>query len=98
MAFKLYKNKITNHASISTKQKDKSKWYNLPVSHSKPSDSYIEIQDPHPKAKQGQKSYVRKYIRKDKKGVKGHPYKEYRLSKKSEKKIKQYLKEKYKKR
>lgn len=98
MAFKFYKNKITNHTSVSVRQKDKSRWYNLPVSHTKPADSYIEIQDPHPKAELGQKSYVRKYVRVDKKGVRGHPYKEYHLSKKDENKIKKYLKKKYKKR
>lgn len=49
MAFKIYKNKVTGHSSISIKQNDKKRWHNLPMSHKKPKDSFIEIQDPHPK-------------------------------------------------
>ena len=98
MSFKFYKNKITGHPSVSLRQKDRRKWYNMPVSHQKPKDSYLEINDPHPKAKESQKSFVRKYIRKDKRGVKGHPYKEYRLTNESEIKIKKYIVNKHKKR
>ena len=97
--FKFYKNKKTHHPSISIRQKDKRKWHNIPISHSKPkNDTFIQIDDPRPKAKQNDKSYIRKYIRIDKHGVKGHPYREYILSKKSEQLIKQYLKQRNKKR
>ena len=97
--FRFYKNKKINHPSISIRQRDKRKWHNLPISHSKPkNDTFIVINDPHPKAKQHDKSYVRRYLRIDKRGVKGHPYKEYRLSKKSEQLIKKYLKDRCKKR
>ena len=50
MSFKIYKNKITGHASVSLKHKDKKHWCNLPMSHSKPKDSYVKVNDPHPKA------------------------------------------------
>ena len=96
--FYIYKNKITCHASVSLKQRDKSFWFNLPMSHKKPNDSFIEIKDTHPKAPKGKRAYIRKYVRKDKRGVRGHPYKEYRLIKDDEIKIKSYLKQKYKKR
>lgn len=98
MAFKIYKNKVTGHSSVSIKQNDKKRWHNLPMSHKKPNDSFIEIQDPHPKAKSGDKSYVRKYVRKDKKGVKGFQYLNYVIKNEDEVKIKRYVKEKYKKR
>ena len=69
--FKFYKNKKTHHPSISIRQRDKRKWHNIPISHSKPkNDTFIQIDDPHPKAKQNDKSYIRKYIRIDKRGVK----------------------------
>lgn len=97
MAFKVYKNKITGHASVSLKHRDKKHWYNLPMSHEKPKDSYIKVNDPHPKADKKEHSYVRKYVRKDKRGVKDHLYKGYRFSPKSESKIKNYLKSKFKK-
>lgn len=97
MAFKIYKNKITGHASVSIKQRDKKRWYNLPMSHEKPKDSYIKVNDPHPQANKKAHSYVRKYVRKDKTGVKGFKYDKYEFSSKSESKIKNYLKEKYKK-
>lgn len=99
MSFKIYKNKKTKHPSLSIRQKDKSKWYNIVISHHKPSkDSSIEINDPHPKANKNDKAYAQRYIRKDKKGVRGHPYREYKLNNESETKMKKYLKEKYKKR
>ena len=98
MSFKIYKNRITKHASISTRQKDKSRWYNLPMSHTKPKDSYIEISDPHPKAKIEDKSYIRKYMRIDKKSIRGMRYKNYHISRVDEEKIQNYLKNKYKKR
>ena len=71
----------------------------MPISHSKPQkDASLEIDDPHPKSKSGSKSYVRCFIRKDRRTIRGHPYREYALSKRSEKIIKSYLKRKYKKR
>ena len=97
MSFKIYKNKITGHASVSIRQRDKKRWYNLPMSHSIPNDSYIKVNDPHPNANRKEHSYVRKYVRKDKKGVKDFQYKSYRFSSKSEKKIKNYLKTRFKK-
>ena len=97
MAFKIYKNKITGHASVSVRQKDKQRWYNLPMSHSKPKDSYIKANDPHPKANKKAHSYIRKYIRKDKRGVRDFEYNGYRFSPKSESKIKNYLKVRFKK-
>lgn len=97
MAFKIYKNKITGHASVSVRQKDKQRWYSLPMSHSKPKDSYIKVNDPHPKANKKAHSYIRKYIRKDKRGVRDFEYNGYRFSPKSESKIKNYLKVRFKK-
>ena len=100
--FKFYYNKKIRHPSISIRQKNNSFWHNIPLTHEKPkNDSYIEIIDPHPtnkKMRQKKSSYLRKYIRIDKRGVKGHPYCEYILSKKEERTIKIYLKKKYKKR
>ena len=96
--FKIYKNKKVRHPSISLKSKDKKKWYNLPISHEKAkNDSNMEIDDPSQNIRTV-KVYVRKYVRKDKKGVKGHRYIKYRLNNESELLIKNYLKEKYKKR
>ena len=99
MAFKFYLNKKTMHPSISIRQTDKKKWHNIPITHKKPRhDSSIEIDDPHPKAHKKDKAYVQRFVRKDKRGVKGHPYREYKLNRESEDKIKKYLKQKYKKR
>ena len=71
----------------------------MPITHSKPTkDTSLEIDDPHPKATKRSKSYIRRYVRRDKRKVRGHPYREYVLSKQSERIIKRYLKEKYKKR
>lgn len=97
MSFKIYKNKVTGHASVSLRQKDKKHWYNLPMSHSQPNDSFIKVNDPHPKAGKKQHSYIRKYVRKDKRGVKSRLYKGYQFSPNSELKIKNYLKSKFKK-
>jgi len=97
MAFKFYKNKVTGHVSISVRQRDKTRWYNLSMSHSAPNDSYIRVNDPHPKANKKAHSYVRKYVRKDKRGVRGAQYKKYRFSRKSESKIKNFLKIRFKK-
>ena len=97
--FKLYKNKKTNHPSVSIRRKDHNYWWNMPITHSKPSkDASLEIDDPHPNNKRGGKSYIRCYVRKDKKRIKGHRYREYVLSAHSEMIIKIYLKIKYKKR
>ena len=98
MAFRIYKNKITGHASISIKQRDKKRWYNLPMSHKKPNDSYLKVNDPHPRADKKAHSYIRKYVRKDKTGARDFEYKNYKFSPKSEKKIKNYLKTRFKKR
>lgn len=97
MSFKIYKNKITGHASVSLKHKDKKHWYNLPMSHSKPKDSYVKVNDPHPKADKKAHSYIRKYVRKDKRGARDHLYKNYRFNSNAELKIKNYLKTKFKK-
>ena len=97
--FKIYKNKKTNHPSVSIRQRNRRYWWNMPMTHSRPTkDTSLEIDDPHPKAKKGSKSYIRRYIRKDKRKIRGHRYRDYVLSKESEKIIKRYLKEKYKKR
>ena len=98
MAFKFYLNKKTRHPSISLKQRDRKRWHNISISHSKPHDASIEINDPHPKANKDSRVYAQRYIRKDKKGVRGHPFREYKLNDLSEHKIKKYLKQKYKKR
>ena len=96
--FKFYKNKKTRHPSISIRTKDKTKWSNMPISHSKTKgDANLIIDDPHPLAKKGDVVYIRLYIRKDKRGVKGHPYREYVLTRASEKALKRYLRRKYKK-
>lgn len=102
MSFKVYKNKKTGHTSVSIKQNDKKHWFNMPMSHAKPNDSYIETKvflkyQNHLK-KSRQNSYIRKYIRKDKRGIRGHPYKEIFFDNKTENTIKDYLKSKYKKR
>lgn len=97
--FKFYLNRKVRHPSISVKSKDKKKWRNLPITHSKPSkDTFIVIEDPHPKAKNGSIAYVRKYVREDKYKFKGYLFRKYKTSSKSERAIKDYLKAKYKKR
>ena len=56
------------------------------MSHSKPKGSYIKVNDPHPKAGKKAHSYVNKYVRKDKTGVRSFRYKDYKFSQKSESK------------
>lgn len=96
MSFKVYKNKITGHTSVSVRQKDKKRWFNLPMSHSKPKDSYIVtnvfIKDGKHKKRSKNNSYIRKYVRNDKRGVRGHPYNEISFDDKCENEIKQFLK------
>ena len=97
--FKFYFNKITRHPSISVKQADKRYWHNIPVTHSKPkNDASLVINDPHPKAQKVSVAFARRFVRKDKCGVKGFKYRQYRMNRESELRIKRYLKEKYKKR
>ena len=97
--FKIYYNKKTRHPSISIKQKDKTLWFNMSFSHSRPKhDSYIIIQDPRPKSNQDEVVFVRRYVRKDKRRIKGFLYKKYKLYNDEENLIKKYLKRKYKKR
>ena len=97
--FKFYNNRKTRHPSISIKCNKKHIWRNMPISHSKPSnDSYLEIDDPHPKANKHSKVFVRKYVREDKPKIKGGLYKKYRMTTRSERIVKGYLKQKYKKR
>ena len=93
--FKIYKNRKTNHPSISIKSGDKQYWHNIPISHTKfKNDTFIIVNDPHPNASKNTINYVRKYIRKDKHKIKGRLYKRYRFNKKSETLIKNYLKKK----
>ena len=90
--FKFYWNRKTNHSSISLKSGDKKRWHNLEVTHRPTQNhSYIMVIDPSPKGKSY--VYVRKYVRLDKHKIKGFLYKKYRLDKKSEKIIKQFLKQ-----
>ena len=96
MAFKIYFNKKTGHPSISLSGKEKDRWENMKMTHNPTQKhSYIDIVTI---SKNGStKSCVRKYIRKDKKGVKGKLHKNTKLSNKSEVKIKEYLKYRNKK-
>ena len=97
MAFKIYRNRKTKHPSISLKSGDKEFWHNLEVTHSpRKNDRYIEVDELNPN-KVG-KSYIRKYCRRDKHKFKGFYYSKYKVSKKSEKKIKSYLSHRNKKR
>ncbi len=96
MAFKIYFNKKTGHPSISLSGKDKTKWENMEMTHHPSKDSYIDIECIDSKGKS--KSYVRKYIRKDRPGVKGSRWKNTKLTNSSEFKVKSYLKQKFKKR
>ena len=97
MAFKIYFNKKTRHRSISLSGKDKTRWENMEMTH-KPSkhDSYIEIVTV--SSSGSSKTHARKYVRRDKHGVKGKRYTRIGLNNESEYKIKSYLKSKYKKR
>ena len=95
MAFKIYFNKKTRHPSISLSGKEKVIWENMPMTnHPSKDDSYIEIVIV--SSSGPSKSYVRKYIRKDKKGVRGKPYSKLKLDASSESNIKDYLKSKKK--
>ena len=97
MAFKIYFNKKTRHPSISLSGKDKTRWENMEMTH-KPSkhDSYIEIVTV--SSSGSSKTHARKYVRRDKHGVKGKRYTRIGLNNESEHKIKSYLKSKCKKR
>ena len=97
MAFKIYFNKKTRHPSISLSGKEKEIWENMEMTHHPTSnDSYIEIECVSSNGES--KSYVRKYIRRDKIGVKVKRPKRTKLTNDSESKVKQFLKEKNKKR
>ena len=45
------------------------------MSHKKPNDSYLKVNDPHPRADKKAHSYIRKYVRKDKTGARDFEYK-----------------------
>ena len=95
MAFKIYFNKKTRHPSISLSGKEKEIWENMEMTHHpSKNDAYIDIIIISPKG--CSKSYARKYIRKDKSGVKGKPYPKLKLNDTSENSIKAYLKNKKK--
>ena len=97
MAFKIYFNKKTRHPSISLSGKEKEIWENMEMTHHPTSnDSYIEIECVSSNGES--KSYVRKYIRRDKICVKVKRPKRTKLTNDSELKVKQFLKEKNKKR
>lgn len=98
MAFKIYFNKKTGHPSISLSGKDKTKWENLEMTHGLTNnDSYIDIICISKNGNES-KSRVRKYIRKDKRGVKSKYPKNIKISNDSESKVKKFLKEKNEKR
>ena len=95
MAFRIYFNKKTGHPSISLSGKDKTIWENLEMTHNPTGkDNYINIECISTNGKT--KSYVRKYIRKDKKGVKSKKPKRTKLTSESEIKVKDYLSKKKK--
>ena len=95
MAFKIYFNKKTRHPSISLSGKEKEIWENMTMTHHpSKNDSYIEIVIVSPSGPS--KSYVRKYIQKDKRGVRGKLYRRLKLDASSESSIKDYLKSKKK--
>ena len=97
MAFKIYFNKKTRHPSISLSGKEKEIWENMEMTHHPThNDSYIEIECVSSNGES--KSYVRKYIHRDKIGVKVKRPKRTKLTNDSESKVKQFLKEKKKKR
>ena len=97
MAFKIYFNKKTGHPSISLSGKEKTIWENMEMTHHPTAkDAYIDIECV---SSNGESiSYVRKYIRKDKLGVKVKKPKRTKLTNESEQRIKRFLKEKNKKR
>lgn len=97
MAFKIYNNRKTRHPSISLKSGDKKHWHNLEITHNPTTDGrYIEIDNIDPG--ETNSSYVRKYVREDKHKIKSYRYKKYYLTTVSERKVKKYLKNHYKKR
>ena len=90
MAFKIYFNKKTRHPSISLSGKDAEKWDNMEMTHHPTRNhSYIDIVTVSPNG--SSKSYVRKYVRKDKYRIKGKRLHRVSLDDSSEKKIKSYL-------
>ena len=97
MAFKIYFNKKTRHPSISLSGKEKEIWENMEMTHHPTNnDTYIEIECISSNGET--RSYVRKYIRMDKIGVKAKRPKRTKMTNDSESKVKQFLKEKNKKR
>ena len=95
MAFKIYFNKKTRHPSISLSGKEKEIWENMEMTHHPtPNHSYIDIVTISPNGRS--KSYVRRYVHKDKRGVKGKRLRRVSIDYSSEKKVKHYLKEKNK--
>ena len=95
MAFKIYHNRKTRHPSISLKSGDKKYWHNLEVTHSPlKNERYLKIDNLN--SKDGRKSYVRKYYRKDKHKLKGFWYKNFLLSRESEMRVRRYLREHHK--
>ena len=97
MAFRIYFIKKTRHPSISLSGRDKTIWESMTMTHHPSSgESFMEVVCITPK--QSSISYIRKYVCKDKRGVKGKLYKKIRLSAKSELVIKIFLKTKNKKR
>lgn len=96
MGFKIYFNKKTRHPSISLSGRDKKIWENMEMTHHpSKSSKYIVVICISPNGLS--KSYVRKYIRKDRKGVKGKLHKNTKLKRDSELEVQNYLK-KHKKR
>ena len=91
MAFKIYFNKKTKHPSVSLSSEDKTRWENLEMTHhpSKKNKYIIVVCVSLSGCSQ---SYVRKYIRKDRKGVKGKLHKNTKLDYSSENRIVIYLK------
>ena len=95
MAFKIYFNKKTRHPSISLSGKEKEIWENMEMTHHPTKNHvYIEIVIISPNGRS--KSHVRKYVRKDKTGVRGKPFPRLKLESSSESDIKAYLKNKKK--
>ena len=97
MAFKIYFNKKTRHPSISLSGKEKEIWENMEMTHH-PTDKYNYIVIECVSSNGVTTSYVRRYIRKDNRGVKAKHPKRTKLTEKSEAKVKNYLKEAKKKR
>lgn len=97
MAFKIYFNKKTRHPSISLSGKEKEIWENMEMTHHPTSNHpYIEIVTFSNNGKS--KSFVRRYVRKDKRGVKGKRLHRVSIESSSENEVKSYLKTRNKKR